>query len=59
VVNWARWLGVDPESALRQANARFARRFAWVEAEAGRRNLDLIQLDLDELEALWQAAKKV
>jgi tetrapyrrole methylase family protein/MazG family protein len=59
VVNWARWLDVDPESALRQANARFARRFAWVEAEAGRRNLDLMQLDLDELEALWQAAKKV
>lgn len=57
VVNWARWLDVDPEAALRQANARFARRFAWVEAEARRHRLDLRQLSLDELEALWQAAK--
>ena len=59
VTNWARWLGVDPEAALRRANARFARRLGWVEAEASRRRLDLTQLDLDELEALWQAAKPI
>ena len=58
VVNWARWLEVDPETALRQANARFARRFAWLEAEARRRGLDLAQLDEDELEQLWQTAKR-
>jgi tetrapyrrole methylase family protein/MazG family protein len=58
VVNWARWLDVDPESALRQANARFAQRFAQIEAQAQRQNLDLLQLSLDELEALWQAAKQ-
>jgi tetrapyrrole methylase family protein/MazG family protein len=58
VVNWARWLDVDPEVALRQANARFARRFAWVEAEVERRHLELAQLDLDELEVLWQEAKR-
>jgi tetrapyrrole methylase family protein/MazG family protein len=57
LVSWARWLDVDPEAALRQANARFARRFAWVEVEAARRRLDLAQLDLDELKALWQMAK--
>jgi tetrapyrrole methylase family protein/MazG family protein len=58
VVNWARWLDVDPEVALRQANARFARRFAWVEAEARHRSLDLKQLGLDALETLWQEAKR-
>jgi tetrapyrrole methylase family protein/MazG family protein len=58
VVNWSRWLEIDPESALRQANARFAQRFAWVEAEARRRQLELAQLDLEELEALWQEAKR-
>lgn len=59
VANWARWLDVDPESALREANARFARRFRWVEAEARRRGLDLSRLGLDELETLWQTAKGV
>jgi tetrapyrrole methylase family protein/MazG family protein len=58
VVNWARWLDVDPETALRQANARFARRFGWVEAQARHGRLDLGQLSLEELEALWQRAKQ-
>jgi tetrapyrrole methylase family protein/MazG family protein len=58
VVNWARWLNLDPEAALRRANARFARRFAWVEAEARRQGFDPVQMELDELEVLWQAAKK-
>ncbi len=57
VVNWARWLDVDPEVALRQSNARFAQRFAQMEAEASRRDTDLSQLSLDELEALWQDSK--
>jgi MazG family protein len=57
VANWARWLDVDPEAALRQANARFAKRFAWVETEAGRRRLVLAQMQLEELEELWQEAK--
>ena len=58
VVNWARWLTVDPEAALRQANARFARRFGWMESDAERRGLDLAQLDPDQLEQLWQTAKR-
>ena len=49
---------MDPEAALRQANTRFARRFARVEAEARRRQLDLTRLDLDALEALWQQVKQ-
>lgn len=59
VVNWARWLQIDPESALRNANARFARRFAWVEAQVRAQDLDWTQLGMDELEALWQAAKPI
>ena len=57
VVNWARWLKVDPETALRQANARFARRFRDVERVARERGLDLTTLTIDELELLWQEAK--
>jgi tetrapyrrole methylase family protein/MazG family protein len=58
-VNWARWLGVDPEVALRQANARFARRFRAMERMARERGLDMTALDIDALEALWQEAKLV
>jgi tetrapyrrole methylase family protein/MazG family protein len=57
VVNWARWLNVDPESALRQANTKFARRFAHMEAAARAQARSLDSLTLAELDALWEAAK--
>lgn len=58
VVNLARHAGVDPEAALRGTNEKFVRRFGHVEAalaEDGRRPDDA---SLDEMEALWQAAKR-
>lgn len=57
VVNWARWLDVDPESALRQANAKFRQRFAKIEAAAAAEGRALTAMTLDEMEAHWQAAK--
>jgi tetrapyrrole methylase family protein/MazG family protein len=58
VVNWSRWLGVDPEVALRQANARFAHRFRAMERMARERESDMTALDIDALETLWQEAKQ-
>src|SRR5882757_10061685 len=55
VVNWARHLGVDPEAALRVANAKFEMRFRAMEAEAG---AGFDALDLDAKEALWQQVKR-
>ena len=55
VVNLARHLRVDPESALRGANAKFKRRFTAVEDLALR---PLEAMSLDEMEDLWQAAKR-
>ena len=55
VVNLARKLGVEPEASLRQANAKFTRRFNAVEDRA---KSELETLSLDEMEALWQAAKR-
>lgn len=57
-VNWGRWLGVDAESALREANLRFSNRFRYIEKVARERNLTVADLDLPSLEALWQEAKK-
>jgi len=57
IVNLARRLGVDAESALRGASAKFAARFAAVERSAAAREVDLRSLTLEELDELWQAAK--
>jgi tetrapyrrole methylase family protein/MazG family protein len=57
VANWARWLGVDPETALRTANARFARRFAHLEQMAQEQGLKISELTIDELDRFWEQAK--
>jgi len=54
VVNLARKLNVKPEKALRAANNKFTQRFNYVEDNA---ETNLEALSLDEMEALWQAAK--
>jgi tetrapyrrole methylase family protein/MazG family protein len=56
-VNLARWLEVDAESALREANMRFRKRFAQIEATAREKGKSVSDLSLDEMEALWQKAK--
>lgn len=55
VVNWARHLGIDPETALRLGNAKFERRFRAMEQIAGP---EFPNLTLDEQEALWQRMKR-
>ncbi len=57
VVNWARWLKIDPESALRGTNAKFFRRFHYVEQQAAAQQRALDEMSLDEMDALWEAAK--
>ncbi len=59
VVNWARWLEIDPESALRAANARFAGRFAYIETAARAQGRELSAMTLAELDTLWEQAKSV
>jgi ATP diphosphatase len=56
VVNWARHLGIDPEAALRDGNAKFERRFRAMEEIAGD---TFPSLSLDEQEALWRQVKRV
>ncbi|MBA2588504.1 MAG: nucleoside triphosphate pyrophosphohydrolase [Alphaproteobacteria bacterium] len=58
VANLARHLKVDPEAALRSANAKFTRRFRHIEASLAARGVTLGDASLDEMEALWQEAKR-
>ena len=59
LVNLARWLTVDAESALREANLRFSQRFRLVEQLAASRQIDLERRNFADLEELWQEAKEM
>jgi len=58
MANLARHLKFDPEEALRAANAKFVRRFKAIEAGLQAKGKALEDASLDEMEALWQEAKK-
>jgi MazG family protein len=57
IVNIARWLNVDAEQALRKTNAKFRKRFAYVERGLAGRGRTLTDSTIEEMEALWQEAK--
>jgi len=57
VVNLARYLEVDPESALRRTNRKFRRRFGHVEDKLRQDGKELGKASLDEMERHWQGAK--
>ena len=58
IVNIARFLKVDPEQALRKTNAKFRRRFAYLEDRLRERGKTLAESSIEEMEALWQQAKQ-
>ena len=57
LVNLARHIDADPESALRATNAKFERRFAYIERALEAQGRTLEQASLDEMDGLWNAAK--
>jgi MazG family protein len=58
LVNIARFLSLDPESALRKTNRKFKRRFQWMEERLRKSGRTPQQASMDELETLWQQAKQ-
>jgi nucleoside triphosphate diphosphatase len=58
LVNIARYLSLDSESALRKTNRKFRRRFQWMEEQLRTSGLTLQQVPMQELESLWQQAKQ-
>src|SRR5438034_5196933 len=57
IVNIARYLKIDSESALKRANRKFKARFQYMEGELAKQGKTLEQASLGEMEALWQKAK--
>lgn len=58
LVNVARFLRVDPEEALTKTIDKFIQRFRGMEEVAAKRGLDLNQLDIEQLDDLWEEVKK-
>jgi MazG family protein len=58
LVNIARYLSLDPESALRKTNRKFKRRFQWVEKQLRASGRSPREATADELESLWQQSKQ-
>lgn len=56
LVNYARFIGVDPETALERTNKKFKSRFEYIESNAPR---PLKEMSLEEMDGLWNEAKKV
>jgi tetrapyrrole methylase family protein/MazG family protein len=59
LVNLARWRKVDAESALRETNLKFKRRFAYVEGGIKNQGRNLSDTSLEEMDALWNKAKQM
>jgi len=57
IVNFARFNGIDPESALRRTNLKFRQRFHEIEKEAKSRGLRLEDMSLEEMDKIWESTK--
>jgi XTP/dITP diphosphohydrolase len=57
LVNYARFLEVDPETALERTNIKFIRRFKYIEEQAEKKSKNLKEMTLGEMDAIWNEAK--
>ena len=57
LVNWARWLKIEPENALRGTTQKFYRRFAYVEQRVRETGKPMTDFTLDVLDGFWDEAK--
>lgn len=57
MINYARFIDVDPESALERTNKKFIKRFQYLEKEVAREGKDLRKLSLEEMDVYWDRSK--
>ncbi len=58
LVNYARHIGVNPESSLRMATEKFQKRFLYIEDELDKQNVSLHDATLDQMNELWEKSKR-
>jgi len=58
VINYARFIDVDPEMALERTNRKFIKRFQFLENEVKKEGKELNSMTLTEMDAIWSEAKK-
>ncbi|MFD1294341.1 nucleoside triphosphate pyrophosphohydrolase [Lutibacter holmesii] len=59
MINYARFIKVNPENALERTNKKFINRFQYLEAEAKKINKSLQNMSLEEMDVFWNASKKI
>jgi XTP/dITP diphosphohydrolase len=59
MVNYARFLGINPENALERTNKKFSKRFQYLESKAKTQNKSLKQMSLEEMDVFWEQAKRL
>jgi XTP/dITP diphosphohydrolase len=57
IINYARFIDVNPEDALERTNKKFIKRFQFLEKRSEYLKKDLSDMTLDEMEAIWQESK--
>lgn len=57
LINYARFIDVNPEDALERTNKKFAKRFQYIEEQAKKHNRPLKEMTLEEMDAFWNKAK--
>jgi len=58
LINYARWIGVNPENALEKTNKKFIKRFQWMENKTKSEGKDLSEMNLEEMDKYWEMAKQ-
>jgi len=59
MVNYARFLGINPENALERTNKKFSKRFQYLESKAKSKNKSLKEMSLAEMDVFWEEAKRL
>ncbi|MFT5752813.1 MAG: XTP/dITP diphosphohydrolase [Flavobacterium sp.] len=59
IINYARFLKINPEDALERTNKKFMKRFMYLESKAGELGKDLSEMSLAEMDVFWEEAKRL
>jgi XTP/dITP diphosphohydrolase len=58
MINYARFIGVNPENALEKTNKKFINRFQFLEKTASKEGKKLIEMSLTEMDVIWEKSKE-